>query len=246
MNNEDVKLHEANQSVGSNPLVSIIIPVFNAEKYLHEALVSLIEEDYQPREIIMVDDGSTDGSIEIARQFDEILLFRQENRGVSLARNFAIEKSKGEFISFLDGDDIWITGRTRQGVDHFLLNPATDFVLGMSLRFLDEGIEKPSNIRQEWLDKPQYASNNGVMMARRHCFDKVGLFNPEYTMGEDTEWIKRAMDSGLIMNRLPFLFLNQRVHHKNTEVRNLTNFRSSYLKIVQESLQRKRNMYNEK
>lgn len=227
------------------PMVSIIIPVYNAEKYLFETLSSLTGDDFQPREIIVVDDGSTDKSAEIARGFNEIKYYFQENKGVSVARNFGIECSKGDFITFLDADDVWIPGRIQQGLNYFIKNPETDFVLGMSQRFFDNGFERPSNMHQEWFDHPQFASNTGVLMARRHCFDRIGGFDPGYKRGEDTEWIQRARDLGLVMDRMPVLFLKQRVHEQNTEIRKNPDV-INYLKMMHESVQRKKHFYDYK
>jgi glycosyltransferase involved in cell wall biosynthesis len=228
-----------------NPMVSIIIPGYNAEKYLFEALSSLTGDDFQPREIIVVDDGSTDKSAEIVGEFNEIKYFYQTNKGVSVARNFGIEHSNADFITFIDADDVWIPGRIQQGLSYFMKNPETDFVLGMSRRFLDDGFEKPSNMPQEWFDHPQFASNTGVLMARRHCFSKVGGFNPGFKRGEDTEWIQRARDLGLIMERMPVLFLKQRVHEENTEARKTPDVKN-FLKLMRESVQRKKHFYDYK
>ena len=95
--------------------VSIIIPVFNVEKYLIECLDSAINQTYLEKEIIIIDDGSTDGTVEIISNYQEqhpqILAIRTENRGQSAARNTGLEIASGDFIIFLDGDD-WIEKNT--------------------------------------------------------------------------------------------------------------------------------------
>lgn len=90
------------------PLVSIIIPVYNAEPYLVQTIQSALDQSWANKEIIIVDDGSTDRSLEIARKFENknILIYSQENKGGSAARNLGLSKSKGDYIQFLDADDL--------------------------------------------------------------------------------------------------------------------------------------------
>src|SRR5271165_3187575 len=91
------------------PLVSVIIPVYNSEKYLAESIESAIGQTWSSKEIIVVDDGSTDNSFEIARKFagrPEVKVVTQENRGAAAARNAGLKEAKGEFIQFLDADDL--------------------------------------------------------------------------------------------------------------------------------------------
>jgi glycosyltransferase involved in cell wall biosynthesis len=92
----------------TRPLVSVIIPLFNAEKYISEAIRSAIGQTWANIEVIVVDDGSTDNSLALARAFetDNVKIFHQENKGASAARNLALTHSKGEFIQFLDADDL--------------------------------------------------------------------------------------------------------------------------------------------
>lgn len=92
----------------NNPLVSIVIPVYNAENYIQQTLDSVLGQTYLNFEIIVVDDGSTDSSKEILETYQEkITLYPIENSGVSYARNFAVERAKGEWIAFIDADDVW-------------------------------------------------------------------------------------------------------------------------------------------
>ena len=89
------------------PLVSVIVPVYNGEHYLSFAIHSILRQDYHPSEVIVVDDGSTDNSANIARSFKEVRYIHQSNQGVAMARNVGIAAARGEFIAFLDADDLW-------------------------------------------------------------------------------------------------------------------------------------------
>lgn len=103
------------QAIMNTPLVSIIVPVYNTEKYISECLHSLIQQSYSHIEIIAVDDGSTDNSLKILNDISakdkRLKVFSQPNQGVSAARNLALSKATGEYIMFVDADD-WIDSST--------------------------------------------------------------------------------------------------------------------------------------
>ena len=93
-------------------LVSVIIPVFNGEKYIRCAIDSVLEQDYKPIEIIVIDDGSSDATLEILRDLgNEISIYHQPNKGSAAARNLGIRMAKGSYIAFLDADDYWFPGK---------------------------------------------------------------------------------------------------------------------------------------
>ncbi len=96
----------------SHPLVSVVIPVFNGEKYIRCAIESVLEQDYQPIEIVVVDDGSSDATLDILGGFgNRISIYRQPNKGSAAARNLGIRMAKGTYIAFLDADDYWFSGK---------------------------------------------------------------------------------------------------------------------------------------
>ncbi len=107
----------------SIPLVSVIMPAYNAEKYISKSIQSVLEQTYQNWQLIIVNDGSKDDTSSIIKCFDDkrIRLIEQENSGVSKARNTGIEYSDGEYIAFLDSDDIWLDKKLEVQVN-FMLN----------------------------------------------------------------------------------------------------------------------------
>ncbi len=100
-----VLLHEKRKFFMNKPLVSVIIPAYNAEKYIEIAVNSVLKQSYPNIEIIVINDGSTDNTLDVLSRFPNIVVISTENKGVSNARNMGIEASKGEYISFLDADD---------------------------------------------------------------------------------------------------------------------------------------------
>src|SRR6187549_3720033 len=105
------------------PLVSIIVPVYNGERYLRAALESIFAQTYRPLEVIVVDDGSVDDSGVIAQSFPEVRYIRQENQGVAAARNHGIETARGEFYAFLDQDDLWTPEKLTVQISYLLNDP---------------------------------------------------------------------------------------------------------------------------
>src|ERR1700758_706720 len=89
-------------------LISVIIPVYNAEKYLAEAIESVLAQTYRPIEVIVVDDGSTDSSADIAKRFASVRYCFQSHSGLGATRNRGIDLSQGKFLAFLDADDLWV------------------------------------------------------------------------------------------------------------------------------------------
>src|ERR1044072_1619841 len=118
-------------------LVSVIIPVYNGGRYLRAALESVFAQTYRPIEVIVVDDGSADDSGLIAQSFPEVRHMRQQNQGVAAARNNAIAASRGEFLAFLDQDDLWTPEKLRLQIGYLLTHPELGYTLTQQKFFLD-------------------------------------------------------------------------------------------------------------
>lgn len=118
-----------------NPMVSIVLPAFNAEKYIYETIRSVLSQTYENWELIIVNDGSTDKSTEVVGLFDDdrIHLIEQENRGVSAARNVALDCAKGKYITFLDADDFLPPKSLEARVMYLEANPVVDVVDGRAI-----------------------------------------------------------------------------------------------------------------
>src|ERR1044072_7097933 len=111
------------------PLVSVIIPVYNGARFLLAALESVFAQTYRPFEVIVVDDGSADDSGRIAQSFSGVHYIRQANQGVAAARNTGIEAARGEFYAFLDQDDLWTPEKLRLQIQHMLNHPDLGYTL---------------------------------------------------------------------------------------------------------------------
>ena len=122
-------------------LVSIIIPLYNSEKYIEETILSVCEQTYENIEIHVIDDGSTDSSARIVKNIatkdTRVCYHYQDNAGVSIARNNGINNSKGEYLFFLDSDDIWLPENISVKIDYFKKNPTIDWLFG-SIELINE------------------------------------------------------------------------------------------------------------
>jgi glycosyltransferase involved in cell wall biosynthesis len=178
-----------NSSNSNLPLVSVIIPAYNAEAFISETLKSVLAQTYQNIEVLVVDDGSQDRTSEIVESFaandSRIKLLRQSNQGATAARNLAIEKSKGEFIAPIDADDIWYPQNLEKQVQCIIqADSSVGLVYAWSAHIDEKGL-RMGNGRTSTLEGDVYLSliqdnfvgNGSTPLIRRDCFDKVGGYN---------------------------------------------------------------------
>ena len=199
----------------TKPLVSAIVPVYNGERFLQEALQSVVDQDYRPLELIAVDDGSTDGSAEIIARFSEARSITQHHAGVAAARNRGVAAAQGDILAFLDQDDYWAVEKLRIQVDYLEQRPKVGMVLTQMRTFLEPGIGRPSWLSQRLLDEHAPGLLPGTFMVRRELFDRVGPFNVEFDTGSDSEWLLRARHLGEPLPVIPRVLLHRRVHSEN-------------------------------
>ncbi|BAQ60054.1 glycosyltransferase [Geminocystis sp. NIES-3708] len=228
--------------MATKPLVSVIIPVYNGEKYLGEAIESVFQQIYNPIELIIVDDGSTDNSRNIAKSYPQILYIYQDNQGVSVARNTGIAMAKGEFIAFLDADDIWMNNKLEIQIEYFLKNPHIGYSVTKQRFFLESGITIPSFFNQKFLSIDHTGYLASTLVVKREVFEKIGKFNTKYICGgEATEWFFRAKDFDVLMIAIPKTLLLKRMHSDNES--NKDPDRIEIFKIIKASLERNRSFY---
>jgi glycosyltransferase involved in cell wall biosynthesis len=115
----------------ARPLVSVIVPTYNCERFIGEAIGSVLAQSYGSLEVVAVDDGSADGTVRLLREFgDRVRVFTQANRGPAAARNHAVQQARGEYLAFLDGDDLWLPGQPAVLMDHVERHPQTRVIYG--------------------------------------------------------------------------------------------------------------------
>ena len=210
----------------TRPLISVIIPVHNAELFIAEALGSVLAQQHRAIEVIVVDDGSTDTSMEIVRRVADgrCRLLHQSQSGAAAARNMGIAESTGSLLAFLDADDVWPAGKLDLQVRTLAADPSLDMAFGHYVTFT-EG----SSTATEDIPQPGYSL--GTLLVRRHRFASVGPFSTQWRVGEFIDWYARADDRGLRHVMLPDVLLRRRVHGTNLTGRK-GDTRSDYARVV--------------
>ena len=221
--------------------VSVIVPVYNGEAFLEEVVDNICQQAWQPLEIIIVDDGSTDGTAEIAAQLKaKVRYVRQPNQGPAAARNRGIEIAGGNVIGFLDADDLWAGKKISSQVKYLGENPAVDIVLGKTQFMRASGDVDGKKTFEAYL-KPGVFLNLGSGLFRKVVFDRVGVFDPELIYSEDADWFLRARELGVSIAVMDQVVLFYRLHEKNM-TRGKTPEENGFLRVLKSSLDRRRNL----
>ena len=200
-----------------NPLVSVIITAFNREKYIVEAIDSVLTQDYSPIEVIVVDDGSTDRTAEIVKSYgDQLVYVHQENQGVATARNNGINLATGEFLAFNDSDDVWADGKLSLQMSVLFENPNLHAVYGHAEQFFSPDVDEAFIAKTKIPKKVMPSQISCALVIRRTPFDKVGFFAASLLAGSDIDWYARFQEAELENITLPDIVYYRRVHPQNS------------------------------
>jgi glycosyltransferase involved in cell wall biosynthesis len=216
-----------------------VIPAFDAEQYLQEAIESVLGQTLSPAEVVVVDDGSADTTAEVAAAFGPpVRCVRRERAGVAAALNTGIQATRGELLAFLDADDYWIRDKLELQVRALIANPRLDFVLGHVSEFRSPELSTDDGARLAPRSGSVPGPSTGTMLIRREAFMRVGPFATEWTLGEFVDWYARAVDAGLEAEMLPKVLLMRRLHRANTGIRS-AHSRTDYVRVVRAILERR-------
>lgn len=182
-------------------LISIIIPTFNRSNLLVEAVDSVLSQDFVEKEIIVVDDGSTDDTSQQMSQFgNKMIYIKIKNAGVSKARNIGIERARGEYIAFLDSDDLWLPKKLSYQMEYFEKHPEIN-ICQTEEQWIRRGKRvNPKNIHQKysgWIFEqciPRCIISPSAVMLKRRVLDDVGLFDESMPVCEDYDlWLRTSL-----------------------------------------------------
>jgi glycosyltransferase involved in cell wall biosynthesis len=218
--------------------LSVIVPIYNGAAYLSETLNSLLTQKKPVREIIVIDDGSTDNSLALARTFGEkVRCFSQPHRGIGAARNFGLREAQGQWIAFLDADDLWVpeTSLLLQGA-LATLTPA-DGVFGQVQEFFSPELTPAQKTRFHLRPSPYSGALSGAFLTHRSLFQKIGPLREDVKVGEFVDWQARALHAGQQFLNIPDIVLRRRIHLTNTSHLNAARAQD-YLAIVRDHLRR--------
>ena len=220
--------------------VSTIIPCHNGERYLAETLRSALSQPCDDHEVVVVDDGSTDGTAEVARSFgDEVRYVHQNQGGASRARNRGIENATGDVLAFLDADDLWTGNALPLMLAALDADPSNGLVVGMMEQFVSPELPAEARATFRFSPEPVTARMCGSVLVRRAEFERVGAFSPELASGEFIDWLSRAEHLKVKSVTVDAVVLRRRLHRTNHGVMR-REARQDYLRVVKAALDRKR------
>ncbi len=223
------------------PHVSVIIPVYNGERYLADAIKSVLQQAYRPYEIIIVDDGSEDNTAEIARSYPQVQYIFQLNQGVATARNTGLAVATGCIVTFLDHDDLMLPNSLNLRITYLIRNPQIQCLIAMHTSFLERDAGEQNWVRPNEFDKAHFGF--GYLMAKKSFFVKVGGFKSEYLLLENMELFFRAKEMGFQVAKLPEVVIRRRIHTSNTS-RDIKTARMNLIKMTRASIHTHRNSRN--
>jgi glycosyltransferase involved in cell wall biosynthesis len=223
-------------------LISCIVPVYNGERYLGEALDSILAQGYRPLEVIVADDGSTDGTAAVVDGYGDLVRYLfQPNSGPAAAQNLGLSAIQGHFVAFLAADDLWHPDKLTRQMARFQARPELDLCVAHLQNFwVPELVEESERFRNHRLAQPLPGYSSVTLLARSRLFNTVGKFNAELQHGNDLEWFLRAAEHGAVMELLPDVLVQRRLHRANRSRRLASDSRNEFLQILKTSLDRRR------
>ena len=193
------------------PLVSVVVPAYNAERYIQDCLRSILVQDYPALQVIVVDDGSSDGTANVVQRIGDprIAYRRQPNSGSAVARNLGVELAEGEFIAFCDSDDLWAPHRLKQQVAHLQAQAACAAVCGRFLavpdsftlqdaaaqRYVREPVPDPAKSGHTYLRLLETSIYHLDCLLVRSAVVKSVCFNPDYRRGQDFDFFLQLVNA---------------------------------------------------
>ena len=220
--------------------VSVIIPVYNGERYLDAAIASVLAQTAPAGEIVVVDDGSTDRSAEVAQSFGPPVRCTVEpHAGLPGALNRGVELARGAFLAFLDADDLWTADKLARQLGALGANAHLAAVFAHVEQFVSPELD-PSlapTIPAGRETGPAYTA--GTMLIRTEAFHRIGHFDLRWQIGNFGDWYLRAQDAGLEHLMLPHVLLRRRLHRDNMGIRERASL-GDYARILKGAIDRRR------
>ncbi len=225
-----------------NELISCIVTSFNSEKYIVEAVNSILEQTYKHTEIIIADGGSTDNTQEVIEKFNSDINFvTQKTLSPAATRNLGFQYSKGDYIAFLDADDLWHPEKLTRQMNCFITNPEIELCITYAEIFWSEDLK---NERVFFKNHPRSKSIPGyattTLLAKKNVFEKTGEFNNNLWFTDAAEWFIRAKELGLKIHVIEEPLTFHRMHRSNLTKRKSEESREEFLALVKSVLDRKK------
>lgn len=219
------------KTTAADARVSVIIPVYNAEPWLAATIESVLDQSQPPRQVIVVDDGSTDQSATIAQRYlPHIELVQQPNAGCAHARNRGVALATGEYLAFLDADDCWASDKLALQLAAFQQTPSLEAVFGQLKQSCTMATAQPGAVAFGMDAQDGY--NLDTILIRRQAFHRIGGFDPTIPLTNAVEWLWRARRLGLVSQMLPETVAWRRIHGANMSIRQRPQVQAEYFRLI--------------
>lgn len=228
--------------MSKNHLVSCIVPVYNGERFVAAAVESILAQTYRPIELLVVNDGSTDNTTKVLDKFgNQLQVVYQENAGQAAARNRGLDLAVGEFVAFLDADDIWLPEKLALQVEYLATHPEADLCNCLMENFWEQDlVDEAERLRETVHAKPYPATWQGLLV-RREVFGRVGTLDTGVRYSDVREWLHRAKGMGITVGRLERVLVHRRIHSNNLSRGRGRLDPDLLLRMAQRSVARQRN-----
>lgn len=221
--------------------ISVIISVYNADRYLSESLDSVLNQSMPAKEIIVINDGSTDQSVKILKSYGKkIKLIDRENKGVPYSINEGLSLVKQPWVAFNDGDDIWAQNKLELQYKYLLKNRDLRILFGMMQQFISPELSETDKASIYVPDSPEKALIRPAMLAHQSVFEDHGLFNTTLKVGDFIEWFQRIKENGVKFGFIEEVIYRRRLH-KNS-LSSEKGIKDDFLRILKAKLDRAKNL----
>jgi GT2 family glycosyltransferase len=219
--------------------MAVVIPAWNCERYLGEAIESVLGQSVPVDKIVVVDDGSTDGTAAVASRYPAVRLIQQDHSGAGAARNHGVSECDEPLLAFLDADDVWLAHKVECQLECFQ-SPGVDAAFGLVENFLDpEAADGLIDLRFESRALPGYLPS--TMVVTRAEFERVGPFATGAPLTDWVDWYLRLREGGARITAIDRIVTRRRVHGENTTLREAGELRT-YVRLVKASMDRRRSV----
>ena len=225
-----------------DPVVSVIIPAYNAEKFIGETILSILNQSFKELELIIVDDGSTDQTFRICNEIVDkrIQVYHRANSGVSNSRNFGAEKAKGTYLAFVDADDIWHPMKLERSLPLFtgehvgLVHSYMEVIDSTGTPTGDVLKGKEGNILESILlwDGCNIPSPSSIIV-RKESYEVSGKFDPQFSTAADQDFFIRIA-SKFTIKMVPEVLGGYRMHEENMH-KNIANMEDDHLRVYRKA-----------
>jgi glycosyltransferase involved in cell wall biosynthesis len=224
----------------SRAIVDVVIPVRDGERYLAEAIESALAQTHPALDIVVVDDGSRDGSLAMAERYaPEVRCISQAPLGPGAARNSGAAVGRGEYIAFLDADDVWPRDRIEGQLAALEAEPSTDLIFGHMRQFVSPDLAPDEASALRCPDQPQPAFHMGTMLVPRTVWERVGGCATDGAVNDGLDWLLRSRDLGFREAMLGEVVVHRRLHATNRSRRHRQDY-GEFAHALKASLDRRR------